>query len=57
MYERRTDVLLLSQLTGYWQWRIRRHFDPRRFRRLSESQLSRYASALGITTAQLRSLP
>lgn len=57
MYERRTDVLLLSQLTGIWQWRIRRHFDPRRFQRLPESQLSRYATALGITTTQLRSLP
>jgi len=57
MYERRMDVLLLSQLTGFWQWRIRRHFDPRRFLRLSESQLSRYATALGITTTQLRSLP
>ena len=57
MYERRTDVLLLSQLTGIWQWRIRRHFDPRRFARLPESQLSRYATALGVTTTQLRSLP
>lgn len=57
MYERRTDVPLLSQLTGFWQWRIRRHLDPRHFRRLSESQLSRYAEALGITAAQLRSLP
>jgi hypothetical protein len=57
MYERRMDVLLLSQLTGFWEWRIRRRFDPRRFLRLSESQLSRYATALGITTTQLRSLP
>ena len=57
MYERRTDVLLLSQLTGIWQWRIRRHLAPHRFAGLSESQLSRYATALGITTTQLRSLP
>lgn len=57
MYACRTDVPLLSQLTGFWQWRIRRHLDPSHFKGLSESQLSRYATALGITTTQLRSLP
>jgi hypothetical protein len=57
MYARRMDVALLSQVTGVWQWRIRRQFDPQRFERLSESQLSRYAEALGLTSDQLRALP
>ena len=25
MYERRMDVALLSQTSGFWQWRVRRH--------------------------------
>jgi hypothetical protein len=57
MYARRMDVALLSQVTGVWQWRIRRQFDPQRFERLPESQLSRYAEALGLTSDQLRALP
>ena len=57
MYARRMDVALLSQVTGVWQWRIRRQFDPQRFERLAESQLSRYAEALGLTSDQLRALP
>jgi hypothetical protein len=57
MYARRMDVALLAQVSGVWQWRIRRHFDPRRFARLSERQLARYGDALGLPGAQLRTLP
>lgn len=57
MYARRMDVPLLSQVTGLWQWRIRRHFDPRRFARLPARLLARYAEALGIPPEQLRALP
>lgn len=57
MYARRMDVPLLSQVSGIWQWRIRRHFDPRRFARLPEAMLVRYGDALGIPVTQLRSLP
>lgn len=57
MYARRMDVPLLSQTSGIWQWRIRRHFDPQRFRQLSPRLLAKYAAALGITAEQLQSLP
>lgn len=57
MYARRMDVALLSQTSGIWQWRIRRHFDPQRFRQLSPRLLANYAAALGITAEQLQSLP
>ena len=57
MYARRMDVPLLSQVSGIWQWRIRRHFHPQRFDRLSMGVLSRYAEALGLDVAQLRMLP
>lgn len=57
MYARRMDVALLSQSSGLWQWRIRRHFNPQRFEHLSPVMLARYAEALGLTTAQLQTLP
>jgi hypothetical protein len=57
MYARRMDVALLSQISGIWQWRIRRHFRPQRFERLSPRVLTRYAEALGVSAGQLQSLP
>lgn len=57
MCARRMDVALLSQVTGLWQWRIRRHFSPLRFAKLSPRLLARYAEALGMTITQLQSRP
>jgi len=57
MYARRMDVALLSQTSGIWQWRIRRHFKPLRFEQLSPRILARYAQALGLTTEQLKTQP
>ena len=57
MYARRMDVPLLSQVSGIWQWRIRRHFHPQRFEQLPLRILGRYAEALGLDTAQLKALP
>lgn len=57
MYARRMDVALLSQVSGIWQWRIRRHFHPQRFEHLSPRVLASYAEALGLALAQLRTLP
>ena len=53
----RMDVALLSQVSGIWQWRIRRHFHPQRFALLPLRLLARYAEALGLSIAQLRSRP
>lgn len=57
MYARRMDVALLSQVSGFWQWRVRRHVTPHGFARLSASQRLRYAQALGLSAAQLDQLP
>jgi hypothetical protein len=57
MYARRMDVALLAQVSGVWQWRIRRHFHPQRFEHISPRVLAHYAEALGLTSAQLRTLP
>ena len=53
MYRYRLDELGLSQATGLWQWRIRRHFRPDVYRRLPAKILSRYAEAFGLDVAEL----
>ncbi|MBS1209269.1 MAG: hypothetical protein H6R19_1667 [Proteobacteria bacterium] len=57
MYSRRMDVEMLAQVSGLWQWRIRRHLRPAVFVRLSPKILARYAEALGLPTETIRHLP
>lgn len=54
MYRARMDVALLAQTTGLWRWRVRRHFRPSVFARLSPDLRRRYADALGIDAAALQ---
>lgn len=54
MHRQRMDVPLLAQVSGLWQWRIRRHFRPAVFAGLSPAQLARYAEALGVSVDTLR---
>ena len=53
MYRYRMDEPALGQITGLWQWRIRRHFRPAIFRRLSPAILARYAEAFGLPLSTL----
>lgn len=57
MYNRRMDLQVLAESTGMFKWRIRRHFRPHIFARLSEKMLVLYADALGISTEELANLP
>ena len=57
MYDCRMDLPLLSQLTGFWRWRIRRHFKPKVFASLGQGALSRYATAMDKTISELKALP
>ena len=54
MYRARMDLALLSQTTGFWRWRVRRHLRPGIFRKLPERTLARYAAVMGITVEALR---
>ena len=44
----------MTQATGLWQWRVRRHLRPEIFQQLSPALLQRYADALGLSVAQLK---
>lgn len=51
------DVSLLSKYAGIWQWRVKRHLRPEHFEKLSPNTLSKYASALGISIDELKTIP
>ncbi len=51
------DVKLLAQYAGMSAWRVKRHLKPGVFRRLSDKTLRRYATALNLTTDQLKEVP
>ena len=57
MYAQRMDLIVLAQSVGTFQWRVKRHFSPQVFIKLSNSWLTRYADALGLTTERLKVLP
>ena len=56
MHYRRMDLALLAKTTGLPRWRIRRHFRPAVYGRLSDRVLGRYSEALCIDAATLRIL-
>lgn len=47
---------LLSANSGIWRWRVKRHLKPAVFAKLDDKVLQRYADALGITVAQLKTV-
>lgn len=48
------DLNILSDYTGLWKWRIKRHFKPKVFSKLSDKLLAKYAEAFDISTDQLK---
>lgn len=57
MYRNRMDFDTLVMVSGMWRWRVRRHFKPSVYARLSDKVLVRYAEAMGVNVAELKRLP
>jgi len=51
----RMDIPLLASYAGIHRWFVKRHFQPKRFKKLNEKTLRKYADAFGITVEQLTS--
>jgi len=49
----RMDVAVLSSYMGLWQWRVKRHFKPSIFKKLSAKTLEKYANVFEIDMKQL----
>lgn len=50
----RMDIGVLSSYVGMWQWRVKRHFKPKVFARLSDRILKKYADSFNITVEELK---
>ena len=57
MYNKRMDVTLLAQSSGFFKWQVRRHCRPAAFARLSATRLQRYADVLDVSVTALRQVP
>lgn len=48
------DLVVLSDYVGMWKWRVKRHFKPSVFAKLSDKTLNKYAEAFEVTVEQLK---
>lgn len=50
----RMDLPTLSAYVSLWRWRVKRHFKPHVFKKLSTRVLQKYADAFDISVAELK---
>ena len=50
----RMDLPTLSAYVSLWRWRVKRHFKPHVFKKLSTKVLQKYADAFDISVAELK---
>lgn len=50
----RMDLPTLSAYVSLWRWRVKRHFKPHVFKKLSAKVLQKYADAFDISVAELK---
>ncbi|MFX0555706.1 hypothetical protein ACOCEA_02855 [Maribacter sp. CXY002] len=48
------DIPVLASYVGIWQWRVKRHFKPSVFKKLSKRTLEKYAEVFEISIEQLK---
>jgi len=50
------DIPILSSYVGLWSWRVKRHFKPSVFKKLSNKFLNKYASVFEISVEELKQI-
>jgi|SRR5690606_18073789 len=50
----RMDLQILSAYVGIHRWFVKRHFNPKRFRKLSDKTLKKYADVFEISVEELK---
>lgn len=48
------DIGILASYVGFWQWKVKRHFKPSIFKKLSEKTLNKYAEVFEISVEELK---
>lgn len=57
MYAKKMDLLLLSQATGFFQWTIKKDFNPKHFAKIKQNRLEEYCDVLGVELDEIKELP
>lgn len=50
------DLPILASYVGLWKWRVKRHFKPIVFNKLSHKMLQKYADVFDISIDQLKNI-
>jgi hypothetical protein len=50
------DIGIVSDYTGIWKWKIKRHLKPSVFNKLSGETLNRYAQAFNVSVNELKTM-
>lgn len=50
------DISILSSYVGMWSWRVKRHFKPAIFKKLSPKKLQKYADVFEVSVEQLKDI-
>ncbi|MBU2951257.1 hypothetical protein KO493_11165 [Tamlana agarivorans] len=50
------DIGILASYVGLWKWRVKRHFKPMVFNKLSNKILQKYADVFEITIEELKNI-
>ncbi len=50
------DIGILASYVGFWQWKVKRHFKPSIFKKLSDNTLNKYAEAFDISVEELQNI-
>ncbi|MDU0353044.1 hypothetical protein RS130_03025 [Paraglaciecola aquimarina] len=53
MYQHRLDVANLAQVSGFFQWQVKRHLQPKIFNKLSQRKLAIYCDVFALSLQQL----
>ncbi|PHS67659.1 MAG: hypothetical protein COB12_02700 [Flavobacterium sp.] len=50
------DISILSSYVGIWSWRVKKHFKPTVFKKLSAKVLEKYAEVFNVSVAELQQI-
>lgn len=56
MLKRRLDIPTMAQMTGFFQWQVKRHMKPAVFKKLTDKKLQRYCQIMAISIESIRRL-
>ena len=50
------DLPILASYVSFWKWKVKRHFKPSMFNKLSNKTLQKYAAVFDISIEQLKNI-